>query len=261
MPRLLVLAREQRQCNLVTDMQFVYLILVFNLVTIFAYAKDDISMGSITFAANELLVEQEVAQILIKDIYAKINLKTVISPLPPSRANTMNVSQQIDGEIARIYLYGEKNPSLVRIEPAYYYLTSTAYCLEPKKINIKSKAELKKYSVAVIQGVAHSDEATKDHDKKTVVNNGIQMYEMVLNGRAQIALDTKINGRKIIKNKKFSNIYDCGSFAKYDLHNYLNSKSAHHKEAISSMIKKLKKSGELEKMIQKAEDEVLNRSL
>ncbi len=227
----------------------------------FAKEKNDGNFNpvSVKFVANEKLVEQQVAETLIKQIYKNVKIDATVHPVPPARGNIENLQQNIDGEIARIYPYGEKFPTLVRVEPPYYYLNSTAFCLHPDKIRISSKEDLKKYSVAVIRGVAHSDEATKDHPKKQIVGSGIQLYDLALNGRAEVVVDTGINGRKIINDPKYASIKECGTIAKFDLYNYLNSKSKKFQKIISKEVQRLKDNGELEKMILKAEEQVLTK--
>ena len=216
-------------------------------------------LGILIFAANEKLVEQQVAEEIIRKIYLKLAVDLTIIPLPPLRGREKNLRGKIDGEIARIYMYGVNNPSLIRVEPSYFYLKSSAFCKDPKKIHIEKKEDLKGYTVAVIRGVAHSEEAVKGNSKTIVINDGLQMYDMLLAGRADIAIDTSINGRKIIKKKRYMGIKECGTFAKHDLYIYLNSQSKKHKKIISLMIKKLKESGELDLMIKRAEEEYLSR--
>ncbi len=224
-----------------------------------ATAKESINLTSLNFSANEKLVEQQVAEILIKNIYSKIGMIANVYPVPPLRANLQNLNLESDGEIARIYPYGEKNPSLIRVEPPYYYLTTTGFCLKSKRIKLTNKEDLKNHSIAVIRGVAHTDAATEGLPNVMPISTGAQLYDLVLNGRVEIALDSGINGRKILRQKAYTSLEECGTIAKFDLYNFLNSKSIIHKSAISNMIKKLKDSGELEKLVQKAEQEVLSK--
>jgi hypothetical protein len=114
----------------------------------------------IVFGANEKLVEQYAAQYVIDNIYSSLGLKMSVIPLPPARAKNLNLNKSIDGEIARIKPYGNNKPSLIRIEPSYYYLESAAYCLKDSTLKITSAKDLNGLKVATIRGVAHSNEAT-----------------------------------------------------------------------------------------------------
>lgn len=245
--------------HLITVLTFFSIAIGFNLVCKSSLANENINLTSINFSANEKLVEQQVAEILIKNIYSKIGINANVEPVPPLRANSKNLNMESDGEIARIFPYGEKNPSLIRVDPPYYYLTTTGFCLKGKKIKLKTKEDLKGHSIAVIRGVAHTDSATEGLPNVMAISTGIQMYDLVLNGRVEIALDSGINGRKILRQKIYSSLEECGTIAKLDLYNYLNSKSASRKDAVSNMIKKLKENGELDKLVHKAEQEVLSK--
>ena len=84
-----------------------------------------------------------------------------VQPLPAARANAMTLSGEQDGEVARIQAYATKNPSLIKVEPAYYYLTTTAFAKADKGITISSKDDLKKYKVGLVRGIAHAEAATE----------------------------------------------------------------------------------------------------
>jgi len=223
-------------------------------------ANENLNLSSINFVANEALVEQQIAEIILKQVYANINVAANVIPMPPSRASSMNLNLESDGEIARIYSYGVKFPQLIRVEPPYYSLTTTGFCLKEKNIEIKTKADLTKYSLAVIRGVAHTDAASEGHPNVMAIATGVQLYDLVLKGRADIALDSGINGRKFLAKKEYSGLKECGTIANLELYNYLNVKSAKYQKPVSEALTKLKSSGELKKMIQKAENEVLSKN-
>ena len=62
-----------------------------------------LNANEIVFAANQKLVEQYVAQDIIKDIYQSIGLNLKVTPLPPKRALKFNLNKE-NGGFAKIVL-------------------------------------------------------------------------------------------------------------------------------------------------------------
>jgi ABC-type amino acid transport substrate-binding protein len=200
------------------------------------------------------LVEQYVAQYVIENIYNYLGLKIKVIPLPPTRAKTSNLNKSIDGEIARITPYGDDKPSLTRIEPSYYYLESAAYCLKDSTLKITSANDLIGLKVASIRGVAHSNEATANLKNVHKVDSAIQLFELLKHERAEVVIDTEINGRRILQQDRYLPfLKNCGVFARFGLYNYINDNRKEVSYRVSSKMEELHTSGELEKLIRDAE--------
>ncbi|MFB0980810.1 MAG: transporter substrate-binding domain-containing protein [Alteromonadaceae bacterium] len=200
------------------------------------------------------MVEQYVAQYVIENIYNYLGLKIKVIPLPPKRAKTSNLNKSIDGEIARITPYGDDKPSLTRIEPSYYYLESAAYCLKDSTLKITSANDLIGLKVASIRGVAHSNEATANLKNVHKVDSAIQLFELLKHKRAEVVIDTEINGRRILQQDRYLPFSkNCGVFARFGLYNYINDNRKEVSYRVSSKREELHTSGELEKLIRDAE--------
>lgn len=224
------------------------------LINFFLFTSNTQADETLVFAANEKLAEQKIAQNILTTIFEDSGIKILVKPMPPSRANAENLSKRVTGEIARIHKYGEKNPTLTRIEPSYYYLESAAFCLKSLNITNITMNDLHKYNIASIRGVAHSDELLRDHKRVQYVTSASQMFELLLVNRVDIIIDTKINGLNILKNDKYANrITLCGVVGKQNLYVYLNSSSSNLKETISNLFKKYIQSKKLENLIEQQE--------
>lgn len=200
------------------------------------------------------MVEQYVAQYVIENIYNYLGLKIKVIPLPPTRAKTSNLNKSIDGEIARITPYGDDKPSLTRIEPSYYYLESAAYCLKDSTLKITNANDLIGLKVASIRGVAHSNEATANLKNVHKVDSAIQLFELLKHERAEVVIDTEINGRRILQQDRYLPfLKNCGVFARFGLYNYINDNRKEVSYRVSSKMEELHTSGELEKLIRDAE--------
>ncbi len=206
------------------------------------------SKTNLTLNANENLIEQSVAAAVLNKMISESDYEIDIRPVPPSRANAQNLNLTTDGEIARITSYSESNPTLTRIDPPYYHLTSEVFCLKSNKKKFQNTDEIRNYKIAAIRGVAHSDRQLVGHKKIQYTSSAEQMFELLNIGRVDLVLDTGLNGKKILLKKHFQNIKPCGLLAHYDLHLYLNAKSKIHKDFFSKLFTNYKKDKKLEKI-------------
>lgn len=212
---------------------------------------------TLRFAMNENLIEQKVAAALFARIMKLENHNVDIEPVPPSRANRLNLNLNKDGEIARIQTYGEKNPQLFRVEPAYYELKTGVFCRKDETKLFKTKEDLTGYKISTILGVAHSDFITEDLPHVSVVGSAEQMFEMTALGRVDLAIDTSINGLAYLKKSPLKNIKLCGVVKTHKLYVYLNEKSKALAKPLSNRIQQLIKSGELNQWIKEEEKKLL----
>lgn len=226
---------------------------------IFITQQNVLSKTILNLNANENLTEQTIAATLLKKLIPESDYELHIKPVPPSRANAQNTNLTIDGEIARISTYAEKNPTLLRVDPAYYYLTSEVFCTKNLQKTFSKKEELANFKIAAIRGVAHSDNQLVGHNKTHYTSNAEQMFDLLNIGRVDLVLDTGVNGAKILIKKQLSNIKPCGIIARYDLHVYLNNKTKTHAEYFSKKFQAAINNNQLPKLWEEVEKIELNK--
>lgn len=217
----------------------------------------DATAQEMHLAANEKAVEQSIATQLLTEIYKKAGLTLTVEPLPGARANVLALSGEKDGEVARIQPYVDRNPSLVKVEPAYYYLTSAVFAKSARHITIASKAELSNYRVGIVRGIAHAEAATAGLSSVEVISNYEQMFRMLDAGRIDLAIDTGINGRLTLQTFGFKGIEQVGELARLELFHILNAKNKELAPRISKAISALRSSGELDRMTARIEKELV----
>lgn len=226
------------------------------IVGIAACAITSVSLAQeMNLARNEKATEQAIAASLLTEIYKRAGLTAKIQPLPGARANAMALAGEKDGEVARIPGYAAKNPTLIKVDPPYYYLTTTAFAKGDKGITIKSKEDLKKYKVGVVRGIAHAEAATEGVPGLAVVGDYDQMYQMLEAGRIDVAVDAGANGPYVAKKLGLDNIKAVGELARLDLHNILVPAKKDLAAKIGATIKSMKDSGELDKLAKKHEED------
>ncbi|CAN7695720.1 transporter substrate-binding domain-containing protein [Pseudoduganella sp. LjRoot289] len=218
-----------------------------------AAAAEEVTMGR-----NQGLADQWVAAKLITDIGNKAGVTVKVKPLPAARASEMNLSGEIDGEIARIDAYAAKNPSLVQSKPLYYYLNSTAFGKSDKAV--ASIADLKKYKVGIIRGVAHAMTVTAGL-KVTEVNNPEQLFTMLEEGKIDVAVSSEIDGNYRLKKMKLGDIKVLTTLAKFEQGAIFNPAKKQNAEKLAKATAAMKQSGELDKLTAQYEKEFLNNNI
>lgn len=216
-------------------------------------ARAQSQSAPVQLAANERLAEQWVAAQLLQEVYRQAGLNLVIEPMPPARATKDTLSGAKDGEVARIRAYGENNPTLIRVEPAIYALTSNAFSLRSRSAEIKRRDDLVHYSLGAIRGVAHSNELTEGHPATTLTQRADLLFKMLVSRRFDAALDTGINGRYLIKRQGLADIQVSPDLAQHALYHYLSPKNPEMAIRIGKVITQMRASGEMDKLIAKAE--------
>ena len=228
------------------------------LALLVAIFPSQVQAQTVNLSLNQGEVLQDVAGELLTEIYKRAGLTAKIDPSPPARNNIRALNNQIDGEVARVGSYFEKNPSLFKVEPAYYYLETTAFAKNSRTIVIKSAVDLHKYRVAIIRGVAHAQNVTEGVPNLVMVNSVEQLFEMLNLDRIDIAVDAYVNGLNAIKKMKLNGIKPVAKLAKRDLYNALIPSKANLAPRISKVIKTMAVSGELSAMIKNCEKKYLN---
>jgi ABC-type amino acid transport substrate-binding protein len=214
------------------------------------------------FASIEYLIEQEIGRIVLPKIYKNIGIDIVVVPLPGQRAQfEANVGIK-DGEIMRIWTYGDENKQSIRVPTPYYYLETMAFILKDSQIDIRNKDDLKKYRLAKVRGVKHTNNITKGLSNVYEMNSTENMFRMLNNGKIDVVLTNTLDGNLVLKRLGFDNIVSINKpLAVLPLYHYVFEKHKVMVPLIDSEILRLKNSGVLAQMILLAEQKVTNLNL
>lgn len=216
------------------------------------------------FVSIEKLIEQEVGRIVLPQIYKKIGIEVSITPLPGNRAQLLATSGDKDGEIMRIWTYGENNSSVIRVPTPYYSLETMAFILKDSGIKISKKDDLKNYRIGKVRGVKHTDNISKDIPEIQIcdVRNTKNAMQMLSIGRVDIVLTNTADGLLVIERNGLEDIIPISQpLAVLDLYNYIHKSKAHIVPRVDKVIEELKTNGELAEMIKQAETQILNKML
>ncbi len=210
------------------------------------------------FVSIQNLIEQEVGRLLIPEIYKKIGFTVDISPMPGKRAQEEATSGSKDGEIMRIFTYGNENPTTIRVPTPYYYLETMGFVRKNSGIKIRTKEDLAKYRVVKVRGVKHTNNITQGLDNVFDIKNTETMMEFLQRGRADVALTNTVDGILVLEKLGYENIGPIQQpLAVLDLYNYIHEDHADIVPQVDEAIVAMQDSGELESLITKAEAAVI----
>jgi len=210
------------------------------------------------FVSIKDLIEQEVGRLIVPEIYKKLGIKVTITPLPGMRAQIMATSGKKDGEIMRIWTYGEENPTTIRVPTPYYYLETMGFINEDSGIVINSKEDLAKYKLVKVRGVKHTDNISKGMPNVHTLNSTETMMKFLAARRADIALTNTVDGILVLKKTGLTNIVPIHKpLAILDLYHYIHEDHKELVPKVNAVIIKMKVNGELDKIIKKAESQII----
>lgn len=201
-----------------------------------------------------------VGEIMMTHIYTELGYDLKITRFPPKRAEIEAKHGRVDGEIMRVWSYGIDNPELIRIPTSYYYLETMAFYKKGSGINIHSSEELSDYFVLRVRGVKHTNTITEGLLNVYDYDNSESMFRALNKDRKSIAVAHRGDGLFTIEKYKIKDIesttYPLSSFP---LYHYVHKKNAHLVEKINRLILKMKNSGKLLELIERAEKQVFEQ--
>ncbi len=214
------------------------------------------------FVSIEGLVEQEVGKIIVPEIFGSAGAAVAITPQPGKRAQMLAKMGKKDGEIMRIFTYGLENPTTLRVPIPYYYLETMAFVKKGSGIVIRETSDLWNYKIVKVRGVKHTNNIIEGMPKGQVhdASSSEDMMAFLQAGRAEVALTNTVDGHIALRRLGYSNIVPNGKPLKVlDLYIYVHEKNDQLVPKLNEAIKKMKDSGELKQLIDRAEKEVIER--
>lgn len=209
------------------------------------------------FVSISGLYEQEVGEVILAEIYSRVGLGFKVSRVPGQRAVMEATQGRVDGEVMRIWSYGEEHPEVIRVPTSYYFLETMAFYKKGSGVEVSSIEDLTKYSVLKIRGVKHTNIVTKGVADVYDFDDTESMLKALNKQRSNVALTNRGDGLFAIQKYGIKGI----EFSKYPLfsfplYHYVHKKSIHLVDKIDRVIAKMKETGELDKLIRRAERQV-----
>ncbi|RKF20187.1 hypothetical protein DBZ36_07025 [Alginatibacterium sediminis] len=218
--------------------------------------------NSIHLVSIEGLIEQQIGSLIITEVYQQLDIELSIETRPGRRAQQDVSSGYKDGEVLRIFEYGEQISNVIRVPTPYYQLETRAFSLSKANLDIVSIKDMEEYRVVKVLGVKHTDIATAGLTNVHSVPNSQTMMRFLAAGRADIALTNTVDGLATIKALKLKTISaQAEPLATLDLYHYLHQRHANLVPIIDAKIQELIASGEMLSIIAKAEAAIIPQAL
>lgn len=231
----------------------------FNLLLFFS---PHIVAEQLKFASIAGLVEQEVGRIIITEVYKKLGIDIVIIRLPGQQAQKNATSGIYDGEIMRIWTYGEEFPAVMRVPTPYYHLETMAFFKRNSGIEISSRSDLLQYRLLKILGVKHTENITSGLSYVVNVDRTDKMMQLLAYGRADVALTNRIDGIASLRRLKLDNIVHLEQpLAVLNLYHYIHRRHQALVPRVDKLLQTMQSSGELKILVERAERSVINNVL
>lgn len=227
------------------------------------YPSSATSKETLEFAEIANTPNQVIGGKILQFIYAKLNIKAKIIPLPGSRASFESNKGTLSGEVLRIYSYGEQFPNLIRIEPEIQYIQPTVFS-KNENILINGWDSLSKYRIGIIRGFLWMENGVKNIQEVTRVNTIEQLASMVNLDRIDVFISDKLNGMLILKKMKLDKKIKPLSppvSEKIKLYHYIHKKHKDLIPKIEKVVQEMTKSGELEALSNKFKKEMLEKDI
>ena len=216
------------------------------------------SANHYNFASIELLIEQEVGRIVLTQVYKNIGIDITISPLPGKRAQYVANSGLKDGEIMRIWTYGDENSNTIRVPTSYYYLETMPFVLKSSDISILKKQDLAKYRLTKIRGVKHTNNITQGFKNIYEMSSTEDMFKLLLSGKVDVVLTNTSDGNLALERLGLSNIVSMEKpLIRLPLYHYIHKNNKKLVNRVDKEIQRMKSNGELATLILQAEKSVV----
>lgn len=226
------------------------LLLVFSLI-------QSVSAEEYHFVAISGLYEQEVGEIVLAEIYRKLEVGFKVSRVPGQRAVIEATQGRVDGEVMRIWSYGEEHPEVIRIPTSYYFLETMAFYKKGSGIKVSSVEDLAKYSVLKVRGVKHTNSVTAGLVNVYDFDDTKSMLTTLDKRRKSVALTHRGDGLFALEKYGIDEV----EFSEYPLfsfplYHYVHKNHAHLVDKIDRVILDMKEAGDLDRLIRRAERQV-----
>lgn len=214
-----------------------------------------------TFSAIENLPDQAIGVLVMKEVYKQLGHELDVRLMPGLRAQESANNGVVDGEVMRIFAYGDQTPNVIRVPTPYYSVKTVVYRLKGSDVDVKSKDDLNRYKSIIVRGVKHTDKITRNIDNKNVkvIDSPEAMMRFLNKGRAQLALTNPLEGDLVIKKLGYNSLELIEPpLAELPLYHYVHKDHAELVPLIDQKLIELKANGQLDVLLEKSEEVVLN---
>lgn len=199
------------------------------------------------------------SEIIVQKIYNKLDIVLEVVKHPGNRSLVMANKAQVDGVLVRADLIEGLAENLVKIPYPIAHVKYSAYAKKSKLIKIDGWASLNPYRVGVLRGVKLIEERTKGLNQ--IKNNNFKaLFKVLYLDRIDVAIFTELDGLYALKAMNLHNeIQKLEPVLEVSpAYHFLHKKHSNLIKEMTSLMKQMNESGELEALIHQSEMTVIN---
>lgn len=190
-----------------------------------------------------------VLSLICTDAFRQLNKDVEVRMFPPLRGSIEADAGSIDGEVGRAYGYGDRHPSLVRVEEALLSLRVAAFTRLPGvKINswdsLKGTPYRVQYRSGYVTFKAHLEQVLPLAQISSVIDSQSGLKNIAL-GRADIFVDLEEFGEAQLAKRqhRYGELYNAGLVQDTPVYIYLHKRHAALAPRLAEIVAKMKTSG------------------
>lgn len=209
-----------------------------------AQAADNVIVASATDQSRVAAV----SEIIMVRAYAALGYKLNVAYLPGKQALYKSSHGQTDAELVRIEAVGRKYPNLVQVPEALFDVRGRAFSWNDT-MTFQSAQDLWGRRVGIVQGIQWAAKITEGHSP-IVADDVHHLFELLANRRIDIALEAQLTGQPELKH--FPNrglVMVIGTVIQFPVFHFLNKKHLKLIAPIAGEIRKMKKRGEINRIL------------
>lgn len=216
-----------------------------------AIADDDtpsITLGGTKDTKNSF--DGRFLDLIYSEAFFRLGYALVYKGFPAKRASVFSDAGEVDGEITRVYSYGDKHPNMIRVDEPHFVAKFCAYATD-KSIHLEGWQSLKgtDYRVVYRRGVKQAESMlpgivkAENLYESTEVMQGL---EMLVHGHTDLFIGVQsIVDSYLYSEKKLqeTSIERVGVMESITAHLYLHKKNKHLVDKVSEVLKDMKEEG------------------
>ncbi|WP_434938165.1 substrate-binding periplasmic protein [Shewanella sp. HL-SH8] len=202
---------------------------------------------------------QNIGRVVLDQICFIQQLHCNIEMLPAPRAERNMREGLVNGEIMRVWRYGEDNPDFIRVPTAYYEIKTAFFTRKDTQYKIASVADIIDLNVGVLTGVKHTQNLGLDPKKVFYSTTTEKMMDLLDKKRVDVVIASYMDGMATINKMHANNlIVQSATIKTQPVYVYIHPNKKELVPIIDNGIKNLVKSGKLHLIIADAEKNVLD---
>jgi len=244
-----------------SKIRYIFTVLLVQLVFITPSSAEEVEIR-ITSGRAEPFVTPEhngFYDLVVKHMFQRVGLKASTIVLPSERSLINANIGEDDGNIARIKGIEKKYKNLIIVPESVIDFDFVAFTKD-KNIKVRNWRSLKPYNVTFINGWKVFEKKVKHYKSLVKTRDSTQLFQLLENGRADIALYDLWSGLWLIKQKSGTLDYLKPPFATFTLYLYVNKKHKKIVPLLAQALKEMKQDGTYQRIYDETLNTLLNKT-